>query len=703
MAEVSLKEQMRGDFQEQRARRRGVDQTAEGLHLGQRELEMEMRASGPEKGEELPKPPTEPIGEKSKRLRLDLEKKRKIFAKQDADRSETWKKIARTLGIPVSEKKGEEIEMAEKDYYESLWKYIEAEKESMPAEEKEAARVLLKNVCLGEVTMLKSLKEDEIADLQKGKSKGWNKCIDKYKQAVGWWRDLSWKKKLAYSGVMIGLGISGAGASFTAVAASIFGAKLATRLLSMPLTYAGAKKWQDTLDVGEMEYMVNLKINDILDKDDWGNRIKDLVKERKSKLESADLTNKRRAVFLASVLPVIGTAVDVYRWGFAGFSGRTVGQQPSEALYTKGPDGKIVLTPKGIESIGNSPPQTVELSPADKEMLQNISSVPEPEAKSGVVIKEAAKGPVTGAEVQTPEITKAQFEEIAAPKIGEGGTMWGSIEKSIQANPSAYGLDPNDPGFTKDMRRMTKQMLDEFASRKGMTYEELDQLARMKVRPGDTLKIVYNPGAEELHLEYEGKAFGADVSQAAPTEGISSGRPQVAPEEMKVKTGEAEYPAQKSASQIKGMEEIEADYRKDLADRGYARAVRAEKDLSILHERQAAHLENVGQETNLRQMLATRGLLNRVIEGAGIGNNVSFWEGSALNWYDQVVNKENYIVGDIHRADIVEKLNLNLEKLRELFLKLNKPEIGQSMNDYLKKAMENPRNVEAINQIISGK
>lgn len=396
--------------------------------------------------------------------------------------------------------------------------------------------------------------------------------------------------------------------------------------------------------------------------------------------ESLRLGGQYTGINLGSILKKIG--------GFAGISGSVSPEVSkgslSEELYIRRPDGKIIITPKGLEAIGDAPPKFVT----------------EPEVKTGGTMEEFAKSPAAGAEVHASEIAKPQFEEIASVKVKAGGTMWGSIENNIRANPSAYGLDPRDPDFTKDMHRMTKQMLDEFASRKGLSYEQLDQMARTKVRAGDTFKIIHDPSAGDLYLDdYHGKAFGADVAQVdSPVQEVEISKPKVAPEELRTKTGPAEYPAQKSASQIRGMEELDANQR--LAQQKYARAVQAEKDLAILHERQAAHLKNVGREAHLRQVLATRGLLNRIVEGAGIGNNVSFWEGSALEWHDQIVGKENYIPQDVQMADEVKKLNLNLGRLRELFLKLGKPELGQSMGDYLKKAMENPKNVYIISRLI---
>lgn len=422
------------------------------------------------------------------------------------------------------------------------------------------------------------------------------------------------------------------------------------------------------------------------------------IEELRNNYEKVSAENTKKALWLTGKTFLISTAIGEFLRLGGQYTGINLGSILKRISGYVGFGGgaewqpelpKALVETPGIKGHGGGPPM-VEGSSAPSGV------------KLSVLEDMAQKTPATGAEVHAPEIAKPQFEEIASVKVKAGGTMWGNIENNIRANPSAYELDPKDPDFTKDMHRMTKQMLDEFASRKGLSYEQLDQIARTKVQVGDTFKIIHDPLTNDLYLDdYHGKAFGADVSQTAPAEEIALNKPKIAPEELRTKTGPAEYPAQKSASQIRGMEELDANQK--LYQQKYARAVQAKKDLAILHERQTAHLENVGREAHLRQVLATRGLLNRIVEGAGIGNNVSFWESSALEWHDQIVSKENYIPQDVQLADEVEKLNLNLGRLKELFLKLGKPGLGQSMGDYLHKAMKNSRNVELINQIISRK
>lgn len=361
------------------------------------------------------------------------------------------------------------------------------------------------------------------------------------------------------------------------------------------------------------------------------------------------------------------------------------------------------------------------------DQTKGFLAVSEPEAKAGRGIKEwPEKTPAAGAEVPAAEIPKPQFEEIASMKFKAGNTIEGQVRRAIEAKPSAFHLNPEDPEFAAKAGEMRKIIIKEFYERQGFkSYAEFDQYCRKNVWVGDEFKLIENPTTKEIQLQGRGHSFkdvfstgkipdaeasGAKVSQAVPTEvGTAKGAvPEAQPEPQKTvsKAGVVEEPrvrnvVQKAGGKVTGMEEIEADYQKDLADRKYARAVRAEQDLQSLHERQAAHLKNVNWEAHQRQVLATRGLLNRIIEGVGVGNNVSFWEGSALKWYDQITNMEEYIAQDVSHMEEVDKLNLNVGKLKELFLKLGRPNIGESNGKYLQRVMENSSNIELINQIIS--
>ncbi|MFH0929719.1 MAG: hypothetical protein V1814_00515 [Candidatus Moraniibacteriota bacterium] len=560
------------------------------------------------------------------------------------------------------------------------------------------------------------------------------------------WSELNWKQKLVIGGAASGLmtvgaiglgagaGIFGAASlmtgwrwayrGFGAMAAGV-GRKVQLDVRMMKEMEGDQEKWlkqkmdflkqyEDDVDQG-VEKILNSTGIHYIRKEYEQKSFENTVRARNLALkafvissiigESFRLGSQATGINMGSILKKIG--------GYAGFGGggsivpEISKGSSSEAYYAHSPDGKTTgLTPQGDEHFKQFNIEPHDSPSGSYDQFQKPPIVPEPEVKMGGSAQEWAKTThAAGAEVQTPEMAKPQFEDIASVKIKAGGNMWGSIENNIKANPAAYGLDPNDPGFTKDMHRMTKQMLDEFAYRKGMSYEQLDQIARTKLRAGDTFKIIYNPSTEEISLDdFHGKAFGADVSHggAGAVEEIASSKPNMAVEDVKPRTGAAEHQPSKGPSKITGMEEIEADYQKDLADRNYARAVRAEQDLSHLHERQVVHLENVGYEANLRQVLATRGLLNRIVEGAGVGNNVSFWEGSASDWHSQIAGKENYIPQDVQLSDQAKKLNLNLGRLKQLFAIMAREGFrsGESNGECLTRIMNDPINVQNINKIV---
>jgi len=265
-------------------------------------------------------------------------------------------------------------------------------------------------------------------------------------------------------------------------------------------------------------------------------------------------------------------------------------------------------------------------------------------------------------------------------------------------------------------------LLDEFAYRKGLSYEQLDQIARTKIRAGDSFKIIYNPSTEEISLDdFHGKAFGPDVSQAAPAEEIVSGKAAAVspePEEVKLKAGAtaaeevpkrpgagtavAEHqPARpRGAGKMKYSPEIEEMDR--VAKENWAKATdytdrvaKWKTEVGKLNEKDMAFV-------NQKNFLAARGALNRIIEGAGIGSRANFWETHAPDWYNRIMGAEDYIAQDVSQADQVNGANSNLLRLKVLFNVFGKPEGGTSMSDYLAKILSNPVNAGRVKIITSG-
>jgi|GEM_PF-4584927 hypothetical protein len=642
--------------------------------------------------------PQETIGEKLERLKNDLEEKRLAYARLDVDMSGKWAKLKRTLGFNVEEVKDAGVQAAEEAYHEALWKYIEAEKENMPAGNKDLARTLLKQVYLGEAVTLKSLKEDVKIENNKNKGEFPDKCIAGYKKAVEWWKGLSFKKKLLYSGSLAGIGLAG-GASLTAVAAGMFAAKLVPRALSAGAAYVGIKKWQESLDVDEAEYMANQRINQLLEQTDWESRIKSLekshietsVKESKSRMEAQDLGGKRKAFYLASIFPVIGTVIDVSKMSFWGGGAKSsfieeAAKRP--AVGAKVPDvlGEKPVVP-GLEV---KPPVVLENKLESAQDGPSSSGVP----KKEIAEPEAPKVPEE--KPAAPEIPPAsETTELGADTIKKGGSLWRSTEKLIRANPEKYGLDPESKTFVRDARRATKGILDRYAEKQGVSYEELDKIARKKVQPGDILKLVKDPTTGKPEIEYSGKAVfnpeavPKNVSSAVPEQEQVAPRGSTVSERTGARMKKPEWlqAHDDNIAMKKGVEQYFSDVQKGTA--------------ADLRQAQEALVESTRAEAVLRQGVATRGLLESVVQKAGIGNNVSVWGEPASKWFNEFANGEQLVSQDVLQNDAVEDINKNREILKKIFSQLPKPQPGQSTWEaFLDALRNNPDNLEKINRAL---
>lgn len=344
--------------------------------------------------------------------------------------------------------------------------------------------------------------------------------------------------------------------------------------------------------------------------------------------------------------------------------------------------------------------------------------MPEPEVKTGGSAQAWAETThAGGAKVQMPEIAKPKFEDIASVKIKAGGSMWGSIENNIKANPAAYGLDPNDPSFTKDMHRMTQQMLDEFASRKGLSYEQLDQMARGgKVQPGSTFNIIHDPSTDEIYLDDKGKIFGADVSPggASAAHEIAPSKASMPIDDMKPKTAsiapedatrpragaaaEQQTTRARGGGKMKFSPEIEEMDRK--AQASTAKALESQQHADSL-KAQSVHEVAEAAKNNTKLYLSTRGLVNDIVNGAGVGNRANFWEHSMDNWKN-LLNSEYQISQEVRLNDATGKTNISLSKLRSLYPILEKYHRQgiESIGDCLKEAVKNTKDLYEINKLV---
>ncbi len=608
------------------------------------------------------------------------------------------------------------------------------------------------------------------------------------------WSEMDWKKKLVISGVAGGLMTAGAialGAGTFGAAALGAGYRWGFRGFGAMAAGVGRKVQLDARMMKEMEADWDMRFKQKMDflkqyENNLDQAIEKIIsnsagiKYARKEYEQRGLENTIRARNLAlktfvissvlgesfryasqatgvnfgTILKKIGKHTGISIGGIKhsigdflsgdtkavqGLGGGAAAIQAQEALYTRGLDGKITLTQKGVASIGDQPVEgEVKLPPKDLEEIrtrmeaaakaeamkkimqspaagaevnvpediQKPSSVPEPAgAKVSDMHVPDAEGKIAGA-TETP---RPKFEEIAVVKIKAGGNMWASIENNIKANPSAYGLDPNSPSFTKDMHRMTQQMLDEFASRKGMSYEQLDQIARTKIRAGDSFKIIHDPTTRDIYIDdFHGKAFGADVSPsgAGAAQEVAPGKAGATVENMKPKTSAAVEDAAKPKSGAaaehqpagkRGMElpeEIQA--MQDRAQAKWQDAVQAEQKWRAKRPEIAAENAKEMVIANNRLYLSTRGLLDRIVQDAGIGKKAAFW-GQPISRFSDLVGTENYIASDVLDQDAVEKMNLSSDKLRELHKILKRYSVhgGETIDECLRKAIMDPKPVGA--------
>lgn len=710
-----------------------------------------LSVAGPEIS--IPKPAAEEVKPEDKpvasektieELKADLEGKRKIYAQLDLDKSRKWTRLKNLLGAGIKEVKDGDFDRVWGEYEEAKGKYFEAKRADVLGKgDKESVKEFLREFeGADEAIKFLNLKYD----LKKEQSGYPAKILYGFEKLANGWKEMSWKKKLLISGAIFGLGFAAtatAGLTFGGLGALAFTARTAQRALGAGAMYIGAKKWQDTRAMKKIQERTGENIEELLSDNNWidrianleyGQHIRDRFRGQKEEVEALDKKHKRRALVLAGMIGIGGTAFDMYRQGYFGLirdKAMGVGGAVKDKLFRGGikgsnlknigaslgvglhedvgralthspggtlPDGKtMIINPKGLEELEGGPIKHIDGAPElpgdDKEMLRNLSAAAEPEVKGGGVVPELeAKMSELRAPDAPEKIAELGVREIPPVKIGAGGTMWGSIENSIKANPGAYGLDPEDANFTEDMRKMTKTMLDEFASRKGLSYEQLDQIARTKLRAGDSFKIVWNPSNDDIYIDdFSGKAFGADVAQAeALVQEVAGSKAGVAPEEMKPKAGAGVAEQQPSRVRGAGRYKLPEDIleQERIAKENWAKASRYAEDVAKWKAEAGPQIEQMGKAAGLQQYLSTRGLFNQIVKDATVGERANFWAQPISEW-DKLLGAENYIESDVSDKNAVAKLNSNKKILKKLYpiLKMYTVHGGESVDECLRKAI----------------
>ncbi len=676
-------------------------------------------------------PESEPLQGSPEAFKKDMEAKRLVYAQLDLDKSRKWIRLKNLLGAGIKEVKDEDYDRAWGEYEEAKNKYFEAKRSDVLAKgDKEGAREFLREFeGADEAVNFLNLKYD----LKKNQSGYPAKILYGFEKLANGWKEMSWKKKLAISAAIMGVGFAAtatAGLTFGGVGALAFTLRTAQRTLGAGAMYIGAKKWQDTRSLKKIKEKSEAINEELLSYDDWLNRIAEIeygqisgrFEDKKEQVEALDKKHKRRALILAAGIGIGGTAFDMYRQGYFGVikeklfgvgggivkpsvsdhiseTVKPSAVQPiNEAFYTHSPGGKII----GLTSQGNEHFEQFNIEPHDSpagsyDQFQKPSGIPEPDVKTGGSLQNWVEStPAAGAEAQVPEIAKPKFEDIPV-RIKAGGNMWASIENNIKANPSAYGLDQTDPNFKTNMNGKISEMLHDFAKKNGLSYKQLD-----KVFEGDNFKIGHDATGKPYLYDFHGKAFGADVSHGgagATVQEIASNKPQIAHEPtVKHGAGMAEHQPSRGGQanvpdELIPQQKIAQDYRSNLAQ--------ADQELNARHPEEVATNARDLAFANDRLYLSTRGLVNQLVNGAGVGDRANFWSHSMNSWKN-LLGSEYQISQDVQFNDATEKMNISLEKLRSLYPILEKYHRQgiESIGDCLKEAVKNTKDLYEINKLV---
>lgn len=537
------------------------------------------------------------------------------------------------------------------------------------------------------------------------------------------WSEMSWKKKLLIGGAAGGLMTVGAialGAGTFGAAALGAGYRWGFRGFGAMAAGVGRKVQLDVKLIKEIEANQDMRFQQKMNflkqyENNIDQGIEQIIldgagiKYARKEYEQRSLENTIRARNLAlktfAISSIIGESFR-YASQATGINLGTILKKIGGAVGSGGGaewqpvDGNMQGLPSIEQSAG-----TAKLSPQDFDQIQKALEA-NPSGKhaedlaneinklhGGTVEPGAPETPASGG-APAPEIQKPQFEDVPV-KIKAGGNMWASIESKIKANPSAYGLDKTDPQFKAKMNGRIAEMLHDFADKKGISYKQLD-----KVFEGDNFKIKHDMAGNPYLDDFQGKAFGGNVSQAAPLEENTLNKPKLAPENtVKPRASAVDHQPTRSAGKTMKYEPDTPEQIK--AKTRWAQAVQNEENLARIKAEFGSQLEQAGDAAHLKQFVATRGLLNRIVEETGVGSRANFWD-QPMNSWSKMLGSEFHVSQDVLHNDATDKTNISLDKLRKLYPILRKYQTNgaESIGECLFKAMKDPMNVLDINRLM---
>jgi len=230
-------------------------------------------------------------------------------------------------------------------------------------------------------------------------------------------------------------------------------------------------------------------------------------------------------------------------------------EQPSDrVLYEYDTKGKITgLSSRGDEYFKKFNIEPHESKPGSYDQFQKSSVVPEPEVKMSEMRAPDAD----------PQVTELGNRELGVSKIYSGGGIERSAQDIIKANPKAFGLNPDEPGFKGKVGEKAHELAEGLAKKLGFEgkggFQRFNEIVSHKVQKGEVIKIFKDSATGKFNLTYNGKAFGngvftgdvphsdANVSRGGAAQEIAPSKPKIAVDEVKAKTGVVDHQPSRGA------------------------------------------------------------------------------------------------------------------------------------------------------------
>ncbi|MCX6766278.1 MAG: hypothetical protein NT170_00620 [Candidatus Moranbacteria bacterium] len=700
-------------------------------------------------------------GEKTlEELKADLDAKRAVYAKVDLDAFRKWSRLKNLLGASIKEVSDEDYSKAFHDYNGAWQDYLEAKRgDVLKKGNKEDAREFLREFeGAEEAAKFLNLKYD----LKKEQSGYPAKILYGFEKMANGWKEMNWKKKIAISAAIFGVGalagVTG-GASFGLIGATAFTLRTVQRTLGAGAMYIGAKRFQDQRFLGKMNKELEHKLDTFLGSDEWLERIKNLESgftmkstenlfKSKERIEEMDSKHKRRALALAGLVGVGGTAFDMYRHGVfnglggaikekmvnssilassisaEGMGGGAAAMQAHEVLTAHTPEiksgGSLLNWAESTNAAGADAnvsdqfhkPSSLVATPLDQSMRPGVhpgasasdvhSGQPHPTEYPG-------KAPVNMND-QGGNFSEHVPADNASPRIlgSHEVVRNGGIERSaqdiIKANPKAFGLDPENPRFHSQVGAKAHELAEDLRGRLGLKKGVFDNFASHRVQPGDHIKIFEDSSTGKPKLSYEGKAFGnripvGDLHHGSAAEDLATSHP------AKVMGGHAGA-SQEIAPSKGGMpvEDVKPKMGVNPEDIKPRTGAVPENTLSKPHftpenavepragaGEGAANAEKLAN-INHRVYLANRPLLGNIFHKFGISEYYNIYDQPMSKWDDLIGTGPN-VAQDVSQADVVNVSNESWKKLNDLrsILKYYNTSGHENIGECLRRALADSR------------